>query len=350
MDFEVGTPSARPSRPERSRHRDHGQAAASRGRGHEPAQRGQCRRRDHREQLRRNCGPIPETRRSVTTWTWARTPISCRCQAGDRRHQRPRRRDGGADRAGVRPAVHGRGRDHHDRVRQRGLIAEWGLSWLLSRLVGPAAALDLLFSSARSRTEAASMGLVNPRCRARTCSRTLSSTCATSRDVVPDLDGDHGTQVYQQAHAGLRPPSARSFQLMLESFGRPDFGEGVRWPVERGRCRVRAPPRWAPGAGTGSEPRAYWYPWRTCRGPPLLLVKDLARPLPGAVDRARPGRRRGLVACRLQPRVKRASVSRPPVAAHPKTGTGRCPAAGRRTGRWPRSVRRRRWVASARSR
>ncbi len=30
---------------------------------------------------------------------------------------------------------------------QRGLIAEWGISWLLARLVGPSDALDLLFSA-----------------------------------------------------------------------------------------------------------------------------------------------------------------------------------------------------------
>ena len=45
---------------------------------------------------------------------------------------------------------------------QRGLVAEWGLSWLLTRLVGPAHALDLLFSARRVRgDEAARIGLVN---------------------------------------------------------------------------------------------------------------------------------------------------------------------------------------------
>ena len=34
---------------------------------------------------------------------------------------------------------------------QRGLIAEWGLSWLLPQLVGPAVALDLLLSFATRR-------------------------------------------------------------------------------------------------------------------------------------------------------------------------------------------------------
>ena len=45
---------------------------------------------------------------------------------------------------------------------QRGLVAEWGLSWLLTRLVGPSHALDLLYSARRvDGDEALRMGLVN---------------------------------------------------------------------------------------------------------------------------------------------------------------------------------------------
>src|SRR6185503_9475752 len=45
---------------------------------------------------------------------------------------------------------------------QRGLIAEHGISWLLPRLIGPAQALDLLFSARKlSAAEAGQMGLVN---------------------------------------------------------------------------------------------------------------------------------------------------------------------------------------------
>src|SRR5262249_35616816 len=45
---------------------------------------------------------------------------------------------------------------------QRGLIAEWGVSWLLPRVVGTAHALDLLFSARKiDAIEAERIGLVN---------------------------------------------------------------------------------------------------------------------------------------------------------------------------------------------
>ena len=45
---------------------------------------------------------------------------------------------------------------------QRGLIAEWGVAWLLPRVVGPAHALDMLFSSRKvDAQEAERIGLVN---------------------------------------------------------------------------------------------------------------------------------------------------------------------------------------------
>src|SRR5262249_45406480 len=45
---------------------------------------------------------------------------------------------------------------------RRGLVAEWGISWLLPRLVGTAHALDLLFSARKiDAAEAERVGLVN---------------------------------------------------------------------------------------------------------------------------------------------------------------------------------------------
>jgi enoyl-CoA hydratase/carnithine racemase len=118
---------------------------------------------------------------------------------------------------------------------QRGLIAEWGLSWLLPRLVGPAVALDLLFSSRRvDGAEAARLGLVN----AALPGADLLEHC---RRYVEDLAARCSPaslrimkqQVYEQLHAGLGPAEAASQRLMVESFGRPDFREGVQSFLEK---------------------------------------------------------------------------------------------------------------------
>jgi enoyl-CoA hydratase/carnithine racemase len=113
---------------------------------------------------------------------------------------------------------------------QRGLIAEWGLSWLLPRLVGPAVALDLLFSSRRVKgEEALQLGLANylvpgdellSFCRGYV--ENLARTCSPTSLAIMKR------QVYQQLHSGLGDAERESQQLMLESFGRPDFAEGVQ--------------------------------------------------------------------------------------------------------------------------
>jgi len=113
---------------------------------------------------------------------------------------------------------------------QRGLIAEWGLSWLLPRLVGPAVALDLLISSRKvAGPEAAAMGLVNTTLPA---DELLDHTRRYVQDMAarcsPASIRIMKRQVYAQLHAGLGPAERESQQLMVESFGRPDFKEGVQ--------------------------------------------------------------------------------------------------------------------------
>ncbi|HVX18219.1 MAG TPA: enoyl-CoA hydratase [Acidimicrobiales bacterium] len=118
---------------------------------------------------------------------------------------------------------------------QRGLVAEWGLSWLLPRLVGPAVALDLLFSARKvSGAEAAQLGLVN-------ASLPGDEVVAHARRYVEQLAAASSAasiaimkrQVYSQLHAGLGPAEAESQRLMVESFARPDFREGVQSFLEK---------------------------------------------------------------------------------------------------------------------
>ena len=118
---------------------------------------------------------------------------------------------------------------------QRGLIAEWGLSWLLPRLVGPAVALDLLFSSRRVKgDEALALGLANylvPADELLTFCRDYIKTLATSSS--PASMAIMKRQVYTHLHAGLGAAEADDRRLMGESFNRSDFKEGVRSFVEK---------------------------------------------------------------------------------------------------------------------
>jgi len=118
---------------------------------------------------------------------------------------------------------------------QRGLVAEWGISWLLPRLVGPAVALDLLFSSRKvSGTEAAGLGLVNA---ALPTAEVLPHAQQYVRDLAetssPASMAIMKRQVYQQMHTGLLAAEREARDLMMASFTRPDFREGVSSFLER---------------------------------------------------------------------------------------------------------------------
>jgi enoyl-CoA hydratase/carnithine racemase len=112
---------------------------------------------------------------------------------------------------------------------QRGLIAEWGSAWLLPRLVGPAHALDLLLSSRRvDAQEAERIGLVNrvlPHEEllpfVREYVEALAAKCSPASMMVMKR------QVWQQLTRPLGPSEKEAIALMIESFSRPDFAEGV---------------------------------------------------------------------------------------------------------------------------
>ena len=118
---------------------------------------------------------------------------------------------------------------------QRGLIAEWGLSWLLPRLVGPSVALDLLMSSRRVKGEEAhALGLLNylvPADELLGFCRGYVEQLATT--VSPASIAVMKRQVYEQMHRGLGEAEFESQELMVESFGRPDFKEGVQSFVQK---------------------------------------------------------------------------------------------------------------------
>lgn len=118
---------------------------------------------------------------------------------------------------------------------QRGLIAEWGLSWLLPRLVGPGVALDLLFTSRRvGGEEALRLGLVNALVpRDELVAHAVAYVEGLAAGSAPMSLAIMKRQVYDQLHVGLGAAERESQRLMLESFGRPDFAEGVRSFLEK---------------------------------------------------------------------------------------------------------------------
>jgi len=112
---------------------------------------------------------------------------------------------------------------------KRGLVAEWGIAWLLPRIVGPAHALDLLLSSRKiDAAEAERIGLVNRTLphdellpHVRRYVEALAEECSpTSLQIMK-------RQVYQQLTRELGPSEKEAIRLMVESFDRPDFKEGV---------------------------------------------------------------------------------------------------------------------------
>ena len=118
---------------------------------------------------------------------------------------------------------------------RRGLVAEHGLSWMLPRLVGPARALDLLFSGrVFLGAEAAELGVVNRAVEdgtsldeALTYARMLATECSpTSMALMKE-------QIYSDYDRTLPESLEQANRLMAESFSRSDFAEGVQSFVEK---------------------------------------------------------------------------------------------------------------------
>lgn len=112
---------------------------------------------------------------------------------------------------------------------RRGLVAEWGVSWLLQRVCGTAHALDLLFSARTiDAAEAARIGLVNQvlphdelASFVRRYVEDLAAHCSPTSMAVMKR------QVWQHWTTDLGAAEREAVRLMLESFERPDFREGV---------------------------------------------------------------------------------------------------------------------------
>jgi enoyl-CoA hydratase/carnithine racemase len=118
---------------------------------------------------------------------------------------------------------------------QRGLIAEYGLAWILPRLVGHANALDLLFTARMiDATEALRMGLVNhvyPRENFVEGVKEYAMHLASS--VSPRSLRVIKRQVYEAMFETLGESFETSEREMLASLQCEDFKEGVAHFLEK---------------------------------------------------------------------------------------------------------------------
>jgi enoyl-CoA hydratase/carnithine racemase len=117
-----------------------------------------------------------------------------------------------------------------------GFPAEYGLSWVLPRLVGTGHAADLLFTSrVVLAEEAAAMGLVN---RALPQEELLPFTyeyaARLASEVSPWAVAQTKRQLYADWHRDIGAAVAESEALIAEAPTRPDYAEGVRaWQEKR---------------------------------------------------------------------------------------------------------------------
>lgn len=116
-----------------------------------------------------------------------------------------------------------------------GLIAEFGIGWLLPHLVGTGHALDLLFSSRPlTGTEAERIGLVQ---KALPRDELLPHALAYVRDLAekssPRSLAIIKRQVYTHVTAGLGPAEREAHELMIGTFASPEPSEGIRAFLEK---------------------------------------------------------------------------------------------------------------------
>jgi enoyl-CoA hydratase/carnithine racemase len=118
---------------------------------------------------------------------------------------------------------------------RRGLIAEYGIGWLLPRLVGMGMARDLLFSGrVVTGTEAGRLGLVE---HVTPHEEVLDQALAYAEDLATNCSPSSLIVMKRQIREALEGPFQPAFEgaeaLLRESLERPDLAEGLASFIER---------------------------------------------------------------------------------------------------------------------
>ena len=118
---------------------------------------------------------------------------------------------------------------------KRGLIAEWGVGWILPRLVGIARANDILFSSRKFYAdEAEKMGLVNQTFPEEDFDKSVFEYAKElAKSVSPRSVRIMKEQIYNAQRETIEENLESSMKAMVESFDTEDFKEGVAHFIEK---------------------------------------------------------------------------------------------------------------------
>jgi enoyl-CoA hydratase/carnithine racemase len=118
---------------------------------------------------------------------------------------------------------------------KRGLIAEWGVGWILPRLVGLARANDILFSARRiDGLEAEKLGIVNKTFSDETFDDEVMTYAKNlAKSVSPRSVRIMKEQIYNAQGETIKENLDSSMTAMLESFESDDFKEGVAHYMEK---------------------------------------------------------------------------------------------------------------------
>ena len=132
---------------------------------------------------------------------------------------------------------------------RRGLIAEYGSSWMLPRLVGVARAMDLLLSGrVITGAEAAAMGLVNAALEPEALlDHVLTYAADLCVNGCPASWATMKQQVLHDAVRSLDEATTDALALMNVSVTKDDFQEGVQSFLDR------RPPAFAPYPGRDQQ-------------------------------------------------------------------------------------------------
>jgi enoyl-CoA hydratase/carnithine racemase len=133
---------------------------------------------------------------------------------------------------------------------RRGLVAEYGVSWILPRLVGAGRALDLLVSGRVIRGEEAHrIGLVDHLAEPEAL---LDAALAYAEDLAANCSPTSMATIKEQVHRDFEQSFASSYAaselLIAKSFERPDATEGVDSYLEK------RPPSFPPLNASGGSP------------------------------------------------------------------------------------------------